>query len=291
MAFTPTITILQSNCKINLALSVGRLLPNGYHELDTILYPLPYPQDNITVETMQKKGFFMTTSTDEVVSTNNTILTAYTLVKKHLKTEKYFPSGYSIHLEKHVPIQAGLGGGSANAARFLLFLQEEVGIKQLSDETLYEIAQNIGDDVPFFIKNTPALKTKNSPNLLPFPYLLEGIHVLLVLFFSRISTKWAFNTYDTLLQKKSLKDLTSHKSYSKTVSMVPVYRNCFEEIVFDEYPDIRVCKERLLQSGSFFVMLSGSGSSLFALYRDKSSMIKAERNIQNLCEFVYMYSL
>ena len=188
---------------------------------------------------------------------------------------------YSIYLEKRIPMGAGLGGGSSNAAAVLKFLntQWELG---LSGKELEEIGLELGCDVPFFIKGG----TQGGDNLgeeltvLDFP---TDYYVLLVNPGIHISTIWAYQNFS----------LTHRKNRYKFASLLndnkiqwSLFENLFENVVFQSYPEIGKIKELLLEKGAVYSGLSGSGSTMVGVFDDKENVVNAKQSFENYPTFI-----
>ncbi|MBR5678105.1 MAG: 4-(cytidine 5'-diphospho)-2-C-methyl-D-erythritol kinase [Paludibacteraceae bacterium] len=265
--------ILYPNCKINLGLRVVRKRQDGYHDLETIFVPIYGLHDELEVrpltQTEQK-----TQHTDQftfeqeglVVDCNpedNLIIKCYRNM-----VQKYPAIGnVSIRFKKNIPFGAGLGGGSSDAAHMAIALNElfELG---LSKQQLTEEVRTLGADCPFFIYNTPCYAEGIGDKLTPIDLDLKGTRIILVKPDEGVSTKEAYSG----LQIKDGVERISNKD--KKVSADSMrngsFINDFEASVFPNHPIIAEIKKRLLDAGAYYASMSGSGSTVFGLFKKDS---------------------
>ena len=249
--------ILKSPAKINLGLNIIRKRDDGFHDLETIFYPLLL-SDILTFEKADETKL-ESNSTEINSLQTNLISTAIefleTIVNRKLNVK--------IYLEKNIPIGAGLGGGSSNAASTLKALNQLFELN-LTYGKLSEIALKLGSDVPFFLEPYPCFASsrgeirKNIQLSLSQPILIvnPGIH---------ISTKWAFQNLELTFHKKSLKELCEHSSV--TIDDIKDYAtNDFENIVYEKYPEVKSIKDKLDASVADFVSMTGTGSTVYGVF-------------------------
>jgi len=251
------------NSKINLGLRVTGKRADGYHNIQTIFYPLPFydvleiiPGDGVHEVSFTQTGIQLPGSDAE-----NLCIKAYRFLKKE------FPSLPSVkmHLHKVIPAGAGLGGGSSDASSTLMMLNE-IFNTGLDATQLSEIALMLGSDCPFFISNTASYAEGRGELLTPVQIDLSTYRILVVNPGIHITTKNAF----------SLVEPSAHSSVKLTQIIVqPVERwqellvNQFENPVFKLYPQIASIKEMMIQHGALYASLSGSGSTVFGIFREK----------------------
>jgi 4-diphosphocytidyl-2-C-methyl-D-erythritol kinase len=256
--------ILRSGCKINLYLKITGLLPDGYHNIQTFMLPLEKPFDILKITPGRQRGLTLFCKTQYIDLKNNTLQKAYTLFSRQAP---YCPD-LKIVLEKNVPVGAGLGGGSADAATLLLFLEErlkQAGFHGTGQDKLLELAAKVGADVPFFILNRAAWAEGIGEKLTPAPLELsfKGTYLLLVCPDIHISTAWAYAEWDKL-------QLTRHPSQVNNLPSAEFKLqglfNSFEQAVFPCYPQLVEIKQKLLKLGAIDSLMSGSGSSLFGFF-------------------------
>jgi 4-diphosphocytidyl-2-C-methyl-D-erythritol kinase len=269
---------LRAGCKINLYLHVGNRLPNGYHTLESLFLPLEEPHDILDICLPAKtqnvvRTSFVTACEQEypipdIDPQHNTLTRA---AAWHAKQTGFHPT-LDIRVRKGIPQGAGLGGGSSDAAALLLWLREQAalsGARVPPFPHFLESAAAIGADVPFFLQGKTALVEGIGEKTRPAANPHAGYFLLLLCPGLVISTAWAFAALDRERDKKNTPDgLTSEKSQAKS-ARAPRQGNDFEPIVFAAYPELSRLHKQLLQSGASQARMSGTGSSLFGLYREE----------------------
>ncbi len=281
---------LTSGCKINLYLRVGQKRPSGYHDLDTLFVPLSHPCDEMTI-TSKPQGFKLLCDNKAVDPINNTLSKAFT---KYTQSRP-LTTGLSVELTKRVPIGGGLGGGSANAAALLKYMQTlpaQNAMPPLSAEKLGVIATSIGADVPFFLAEGCQLARGIGEKLSPCENPFQGYFLLLICPQIPISTAWAFAELSALREKKEVflsNNLTCSAHHdSNTSSQARAYINDFEEVVYKAHPELKRIKENLLQNGAEVALLSGTGASLFGIFKKEDF---AQKVIDKTVHSVYLVKL
>ena len=248
--------ILFPNSKINIGLHIIRKRSDGYHDLESLFYPIPL-KDVIEIfpsNHFQLKISGLTIPGDE---RHNLCVRAYQLLKK------VFPEipSVSIYLHKNIPLGSGLGGGSSDGA-FMLTLLNDAFQLNLSAEQLLEYATQLGSDCPFFILNKPSFVRGRGELLEPFPVNLSDYSIALINPGIHINTEWAFSKVKPHQPKKSLKEIIKQPLTSWPSELV----NDFEEPVFKEYPALKNIKQELYDSGALYASMTGSGSSLYGIF-------------------------
>ncbi|WP_456325161.1 4-(cytidine 5'-diphospho)-2-C-methyl-D-erythritol kinase [Desulfonauticus submarinus] len=277
--------LLVSRCKINLFLKIGERLANGYHLLTSLFFPLPYPTDEIKVTLTSEESFFLT-SNFKFLEQNNILEKCFWLFKK----ETGFQGGCKVYLNKRVPIGAGLGGGSANAAVFLNFLNNLLPTP-LDKNSLIRIASQLGADVPFFLFNKPSWVEGIGEKIEPVAIDLTGLKGLLICPKIKISTKWAYECWDKIqISKKSFLTLSAWINKKSVSQGRIVLLNDFEKIIFHAYPQMRELKEEIFKLGACGGGLSGSGSAMFFLFRETKKQKQARVVLDKLGLLSYNYS-
>jgi 4-diphosphocytidyl-2-C-methyl-D-erythritol kinase len=195
-------------------------------------------------------------------SKDNLILKAEKLLKKDYQG---LPS-LQIHLHKHIPMGAGLGGGSADGA-FALKLMNNLFDLHLDDFFLEEYAAELGSDCPFFIENTPKIIRGRGEILDPCSVSLQGSHLVLIHPGIHVGTKEAYAGVTPATPKTSLEEVLADRSRWKEELV-----NDFEKSVFQAYPEIAGIKNSLYQAGAYYASMSGSGSSVFGLFDEKPNL-------------------
>jgi 4-diphosphocytidyl-2-C-methyl-D-erythritol kinase len=247
-------------CKINLGLQITAKRPDGYHELDTVFYPialhdaieiLPNAQSNESI-VFTHSGLTIPGDTQ-----NNLCIKAYHLLKKD------FPSipHIKMHLHKNIPMGAGLGGGSSDGSTVLKMLNTLFHLS-LSNESLCYYALQLGSDCPFFIEQQACHATGRGEIFTPLQLDLTAYQIVLVHPNIHISTAWAFNQIHPQQPARTTDQLVKLP--------VPQWKdqlkNDFEKAVLLAHPELDQLKNNLYQQGATYVSMSGSGSSFFALF-------------------------
>lgn len=274
-------TTLHSGCKINIFLEIRESRGDGYHNLRSLFFPLPEPHDTMVISAGQQgTGLSLACLGRKIDNNDNILRRAYDLFSRRTG----FAPDIEVELTKRIPIGAGLGGGSSNAAAFLLFLNRLAPAMSLNDVALHRLAATVGADVPFFLTNRPAWAEGIGDVLRPADVSLAGFHSILVCPETQISTAWAYRAWDekrTILPSWQSAQLTA-QALQDIFTACPnaFFYNSFEQVVFPVYPHLRNIKERLLELGAAGAVLSGSGASIIAIFRDPRDQQHALRWIK-----------
>ncbi|MCB1124938.1 MAG: 4-(cytidine 5'-diphospho)-2-C-methyl-D-erythritol kinase [Verrucomicrobiae bacterium] len=256
-----------SPCKINLVLNILDRRPDGFHELETLLLPVPLC-DEITLEPA-RDAVELTCSNPEVPTDGtNLVVRAANAFFEQTGDRR----GLRIHLEKRIPMAAGLGGGSSNAATTLLALNELCG-HPLAEGELAFIAAQLGSDVPFFLQPGPAIGIGRGEQLQAVPSLrsLDGLHLLLIHPGFGVSTPWAYRhlaAFPEALHGRPGRagEVAALLGQGERDRGLAGLFNSLETPVFDKYPVLRLYQEFLREHGALAAMMSGSGSTTFAFF-------------------------
>lgn len=251
-------------CKINLGLRILRKRTDGYHDIATCFYPVPWT-DILEIIPADTFAFSSTGLAIPGTTENNLCLKAYALLR-----ERFRLPPVKIHLHKIIPMGAGLGGGSADAAHTLLLLNELFDLRLSTDE-LATIAAHIGSDCAFFLYNKPMLGTGRGEILSNAPVDLTGKFIVIVKPDVHVATAAAYagvvpNETNPLPEAVLHKPLTEWKA---------ALLNDFESTVFPHHPVIKNIKEKLYDHGAIYASMSGSGSSVFGIF-DRSIDLRTE---------------
>ena len=256
----------QSPCKVNLLLNILGKRPDGFHELETVFYPVKL-FDLLTFQ-RAAHGIHLTCNVPGLpTDSRNLVFRAATLFLDALGAR----DGLRLELHKNVPMAAGLGGGSANAATTLLGLNELFGAP-LPNERLQQLAASLGSDVAFFLQGQPALATGRGEHiqpLAPFP-ALTGTALLLVQPGFGISTAWAYQQLarfpDALNgQPGRAQQLVSLLQAQDLAAAAPAFYNSLEAPALEKYPLLQLFQDFFRANGAAATLMSGSGSTTFAL--------------------------
>ena len=248
------------NAKINLGLNITEKRPDGYHNLETVFYPVPI-EDALEINILNEAGekFRLHQSGLEITgeAENNLVVKAYKLLDARFNLPPIH-----IHLFKHIPSGAGLGGGSADAAFMLKLLNEKFQLN-LDAEALEAYAAELGADCAFFIKNEPTYAEGIGNLFSPLSLSLKGYQIELIKPAIFVSTKEAFAHIKPRRPARSLKEIIRLPVETWKEYMV----NDFEESVFPQFPAIGKIKEELYRQGAIYASMSGSGSSVYGLFK------------------------
>ena len=272
--------IIKTPAKINFGLNILRKRSDGYHDIETIFYPIKL-FDILTISSSDEFNFKSNIRQIENEK-NNSIVKSVRLLED--LTGKKF--NIKINLEKYIPIGAGMGGGSSDGAASLIALNNFFNLN-IEEKILNELALNIGSDTPFFLNPTPSFAQSRGEIIqkinfnIPFPILIVNPRI-------HISTKWAYENLKLKNHNNFLRSINSDVQidFSKLKNEVT---NDFEEIVFNKYPEIEKIKTQLYESKATFVLMTGSGSTVFAIFHDyNSAKIAAEKFPSNYFTFINM---
>ena len=291
------------NAKINIGLNVVSKRPDGYHDLETIFYPIglecglphqPEPFDDILEATynggeMSGCRFqFVGRRIDCPPKKNLVVKAASEFLGKYQSNcgdLKDFGM-FEITLDKHLPDGAGLGGGSADAA-FTLDLLNEITGKNFTKEELKEMALKLGADCPFFLENRPCFAEGIGEILTPVDLNLKGYTILIVKPDIHVSTADAFSG---IKPRKPEFDL-------RFLPYVPVEEwkgkvvNDFENTVFEKFPELKKIKEELYESGAIYASMTGSGSALYGLYSQSDIANEERMRLKSTYSEVWLFGL
>lgn len=253
------------NAKINLGLNITEKRPDGYHNLETVFYPVPVEdalEINPAAESSNKFNLYQSGIAIDGKPEDNLVVKAFMMLDN-----KFNLPPIDIHLYKHIPSGAGLGGGSADAAFMLKLLNEKFSL-DLSTEELEHYAAQLGADCAFFIQNQPTFAEGIGNIFSPVSLSLKNYHLVLIKPEVFVSTKAAFAHIKPRKPKQSLKEIISCPIMEWRELMI----NDFEESVFPQYPEISEIKESLYQQGAIYASMSGSGSSVFGIFSEEASV-------------------
>jgi 4-diphosphocytidyl-2-C-methyl-D-erythritol kinase len=261
--------IVFPNAKINIGINITGRRPDGYHNIETVFYPLPIydalealPGDELT---FHSSGLEIPGRIED-----NLCIKGYHLISKDCDLPPV-----NIHLLKHIPIGAGLGGGSANAAFFIKLINNLFDLK-LTTEQMLDYARQLGADCAFFIENKPVFAFEKGDRFEDIRLDLSGYHIALIMPPAHVSTAEAYRGVRPASVTQSLKDLIQ----------LPVaewkhhIKNDFEESVFKNHPIIRGVKAALYEAGAIYASMSGSGASVFGIFSKKPDLSELEKTNQ-----------
>lgn len=249
------------NAKINLGLNIVERRPDGYHNLETIFYPIKL-QDALEVNRLEHAEVPYKL---RVSGANLHGSPEDNLVVKALNLLRQYHSGIlpvDIHLFKHIPTEAGLGGGSSDCAFMIKLLNEKFRLG-LSVKEMEQYAAQLGADCPFFIQNQPVFASGTGNIFEPIELTLKGYHLVLVKPDTPISTKEAFSNIHPKHPEVSLKEIATQPIENWKGLM----KNDFEESIFPCHPEIAAIKDKLYDLGAVYASMTGSGSAVYGIFK------------------------
>lgn len=250
--------ILHANCKINLGLDVLRRRTDGYHELETVMFPVRELYDVVEVVRTAEPGvrFRAEGLALDCAPGENICLKAFRLMQA-----RYGVDGVAVRLDKRVPFGAGLGGGSSDGTAVLLALDELFGLR-LAEAELIALAAELGSDTAFFVRNIPQLCTGRGEVMEPYAPGLEGMTLVILKPAGGVSTREAYAGVRPHVPAVPL----AERLRRPVAEWQGVVTNDFEPHIFAAHPAIREARDRLLGAGALYASMSGSGSAVFGLF-------------------------
>ena len=250
---------LYPNCKINIGLRVVRKREDGYHDLETIFYPVIGLHDELEVEKSDEFAFVLDGLVVDCSPTDNLIYRVYK------RMQERFPQVGSVKItfKKNIPFGAGLGGGSSDAAHMAIALNEIFALG-LTREQLAEEVRPLGADCPFFVYNTPCYAEGIGDKLSPISLDLSGLRLVMIKPACGVSTKEAYAG----IKPKGKCEVFNNLKDLNDFTVLTTLTNDFEETVCKVHPEIAEIKQRLLNAGAVYAAMSGSGSTVFGLFEN-----------------------
>lgn len=277
---------LRSGCKLNLGLRVIGTRADGYHDLESLFYPLPYPCDSLLIGPARGAGIVLG-EMQGLEPQKNLVYKAY---HAFADATGHAPA-IRVSIVKRVPMGAGLGGGSANAACMLAWLNQECH-SPLAQPRLLELAAGLGADVPFFLINRPCLVTGKGEHLTPVAFAAKGYHAVVACPAIHVATASAFHQWDAQAKAAACENsltklLTEARSSNAVGSFLEIgdldFHNDLESTVLAAHPELFFLKQSILKLGACAVAMSGSGSAIYGIFdnphaaRSAASVLRKER--------------
>jgi 4-diphosphocytidyl-2-C-methyl-D-erythritol kinase len=264
--------VIFPKAKINIGLLITEKRTDGFHNIETIFYPVGLcdalefvvPEKPVREDILNVSGLLA-----DLDPADNLVLKA---VKK-IRDIRDFPF-LNIHLHKAIPAGAGLGGGSSDAATFMRALNNYFGL-DITNEKLKKLALELGSDCPFFIDSVPAFAKGRGELLTPVDHVKSGYHILMINPGIHVSTKEAYSSITPKSPVQDLKDLYDPDP-SKWKDLII---NDFEESVFRRYPRIAEIKKMLYNLGALYSSMSGSGSTVYGIFKSKPEIPVSVRDL------------
>ena len=268
---------LYPNCKINIGLRVVRKREDGYHDLETIFYPVYGLHDELEVQPSDEFAFMQEGLTVDCLPTENLICKTYARMRG-----RYPQIGnVTIRFKKNIPFGAGLGGGSSDAAHMAMALNEIFALG-LTKEQLAQELSPLGADCPFFIYNTPCYAEGIGDKLTPIDLDLSGLHLIMIKPECGVATKEA---YGGIVPKGTCEHFAPFINPLEPflfLEHLPLLTTDFEETVCKVHPELADIKKRLQDAGALYAAMSGSGSTIFGLFEcDAESTTNANLRLLN----------
>jgi len=276
---------INSYAKINLYLKIGKKLSSGYHKLQSVMQKIEL-SDNVAIEPLNEDRIIVECTNKELEDENNLAYKAALLLRKKFKVSQ----GVRIFIEKNIPIEAGLGGGSSDAATTLIGLNKLWGLK-LKEVQLIELASQLGSDVPFFIGENAAL-VEGIGDKISLIKKSFSINIVLINPGFRVSTKWAYSAFDR--QRPKIKTKADIKNLIKAIEKKDIKEiannlyNDFEPIVTKRYKVVNEIKTNLLRNDALNACVSGSGPTVFGIYNSIYEAREAFFKLQYDYPFVFL---
>jgi 4-diphosphocytidyl-2-C-methyl-D-erythritol kinase len=255
--------------KINIGLNITARRADGYHNLETIFYPIKI---NDVLEVIESNELSFESSGLGIPGRveDNLCVKAY-----HLMKQDHDLPPVTIHLHKHIPIGAGLGGGSSDAGYFIRLINQKFELG-LTAESMMNYARQLGADCAFFIESKPVFAFGKGDQFEPVTLDLSPYHLALVMPPAHVSTAEAYRGVKPAPVTRSLQELVQ----------LPVaewrnhIKNDFEEHIFISHPQIRGVKAALYKAGALYASMSGSGASVFGIFKEKPDLKFLEEDNQ-----------
>ena len=245
------------NCKINIGLRVVRKREDGYHDLQTIFYPVYGLHDELEVEAVDNFEFIQEGLAVDCPAEDNLIIKCYLRMR-----EKHPQIGnVRIRFRKNIPFGAGLGGGSSDAAHMAIALNEIFHLGLNREQLAHEV-RGLGADCPFFIYNTPCYAEGIGDQLTPIPLDLSNLRLVMIKPQCGVSTREAYSG----IRLSDPSDMPNLSDTSDLAALLNHATNDFEHTVFALHPELADIKKRLLDAGAIYAAMSGSGSTIFGLF-------------------------
>ena len=253
--------------KINLGLNITAKYADNFHAIESVFYPVGWT-DVLEVIQTDNQGFNLELSGLTIPGTisKNLIFKAYEILKKH-----YSLPGYNFHLHKILPMGAGLGGGSSDGT-VALQLMNEVSNLGISEKKMQEYALQLGSDCSFFLQKKPMFVTGRGEILAPIQVDLTGWYIVIAMPPVSISTAEAYSWITPLQPQKSIQEIISMPIEQWRDQL----KNDFEKHAIEHFPVIREIKNKMYEMGATYSSMSGSGASVYGLFKKKPPLFKLE---------------
>ena len=268
---------IRSFAKINISLNITKKREDGFHEIDSVMLPISL-HDSLVVSKLKNTTDNFVTVDDFSIGTFNYNLATFSIEK--LQSIYHFNDKFRILIHKVIPIQAGLGGGSSNAAYTMKAVNSMLKLGA-SDEELIEIGKSLGCDIPFFIKCQPS-RVRGVGEVLEPITVKNNYYVLLVKPELGCSTKEVYGLSDTMdLKVCNIDNVIKALEEGDDELLAESMSNALQEPAIKLVPTIQTIIDGLHQYGLKMVQVTGSGSAVFALSTDKKALLKVLRDLED----------
>lgn len=261
---------INAYAKINLTLYITGIRSDGYHELSTNMHSIDI-RDEVSITRTDSGKISLVCNEDVPKGSDNTAVRAAHMMKQHLHTD----DGFLINIKKNIPIQAGLGGSSADAAAVIRGINELYG-SPMSHGEMIDVGAGIGADVPFMIYGGSAHCTGIGEVISPAERL-PACFILLAIPWEGVPTKWAFEEFDKRHvpgQHDSTK-INDALKQGNLNNIAALLHNDLEEVAAERFPEIARLKETMIESGALGAAMSGSGSGVFGIFDERDRLESA----------------
>ena len=254
------------NAKINIGLYITEKRKDGYHNLETVFYPvslsdiLEIQQRNDNQRILNNTGIQIPVPFEQ-----NLCFRAYKMIQ-----QQYSIPEVNFHLHKITPYGSGLGGGSSDASYTLKALNQLFRLN-IKDDELKTMAAHLGSDCPFFIDNRPSFAWEKGNITEPIHLSIKGFYLILVMPNIQIDTPKAYQEIKPFKRKKSLRKIVLNEPIENWNEKIT---NDFESNILNKYPLMKQIKQILIEKGAAFTSLSGSGSAIYGLFKEKPALGK-----------------
>ena len=276
--------IVSSYAKANLYLKIGRKLKSGYHEISSVMQ-LVQLHDRISFEKLKEDEIIIQSNNREIENKKNLAYIAAEMLKEKYKVKE----GIKIYVEKSIPISAGLGGGSSNAAHTLLTLNKLWGIKAGNKE-LIGMAAKIGSDVPFFIEGASSIVGGMGEKIKPIKKSMS-INIVLANPGIKVATTKAYGWFDKSKAKptkKSVSELVKAIGNKDIKKVAANMHNDFDEIVEKKHPIIKEIKTNFRKFDALNSMVVGSGPTVIGVFESIYTAREAYFKLKDMYPFIYL---
>ncbi len=268
------------HCKINLGLSILEKRKDGFHNLETVFYPVGL-KDIIEITPHSKPTHEVAFSSSGIAvpgnDSDNLCVKAYQLLKKDYS---HLPP-IQMHLHKAIPMGAGLGGGSSDATAVIQILNKLFSL-QLSEDVLLQYTAQLGSDCPFFLHEQPCHALGRGEILNPISLSLKDYQIVLIHPAISISTAWAFQQIQPASKERNILDIIQQPISTWKQDLI----NDFESPILAAHPILQSIKTELYEKGAIYASMSGSGSSFFGIFEQSTTMPAFSFSAQMKVDFI-----